>query len=176
MLKWIIKFLDRISAVIGALFFMQFPLFIAQYIQQLNGRESELHRQVISMTQAASLSGKSLDQYIYKFLQSTDSDFVLQGGIIQSMITRWQSTLDALLSLRDSTVFSRPWIFLTHLDGEVFQSTFQNYTFGMPFSIEGGTYAFFGIVAGYLLFSGLILIFHFCSRVVLSIRKKYKTS
>lgn len=176
MLKWIVKFLDRISAVIGALLFMQFPLFVAQYIQQLNGRESELHRQVGNMTQAASLSGKSLDQYIYKFLQSTDSDFVLQGGIMQAMVTRWQDTLDALLSLRNSSVFFRPWNFLIHLDGEVFHSTFQNYTFGMPFNVEGGIYAFLGIVAGYLLFSGLSFIFRSCSRVVLATRKKNKAS
>ena len=124
-------------------------------MQQLSGREAELHRQVNSMSYAAGISGKTLEQYIHKFIQNADPDFVMQGGIMQALVTRWHSTTDAMLALKNSSVVGRPWAFLSHLDAEVFQSTFQQYTFGIPFNAEGCLYALIGVFMGYLICSGL---------------------
>lgn len=155
MLKCVGALFDRACAVIGAVVFAQLPLFISQYQHQLTGREAELRLQVDAMRQAAGLSGKTLVQFIKKFTSNSDADFILQGELMQSMVDRWHSLNEALSSLQGSTVIGRPFNFLMHLNAEAFSSTFKNYTFGLPLTIEGGIYALFGMVVGYLFFSGI---------------------
>ena len=112
MLNWVGGLFDRICAVIGAVLCGQAPLFMQQYAQQLVGREAELHAQVDAMRKAASLSGKTLQQFIAKFITNSDSDIVHQGQLMQKLVDRWQSFTDALSALQNSTVFERPFVFL----------------------------------------------------------------
>lgn len=160
MLKWLGAIFDRVCAVICALICVQFPLFVTQYTQQLTGRESELHLQVNEMRRAANFSNKTLEEFVKKFLNSLDADFVLQGEIMQSMLNRWKTIVDGLSALQNSSIPGRPFVFFTHLDGETFRSTFQHYTFGLPITWEGGFYAIIGIVIGYFLCSSVRNIFN----------------
>lgn len=152
-MKWLGALLDRICAALGALIFIQIPLFMQQYMQQLLGREAELKLQIESMRQSAVLSGKTLEQYIQKFVASSDPDFMRQGELMHSMMDRWHSYSEALSAYQGSSVVGRPFAFLMHLNGDVFKSTLDHYTFGLPLTIEAGVYALLGVVMGYLAFS-----------------------
>ena len=153
LLKWIAGLMDRAFAVLGAVIFAQAPLFMQQYTQQLIGREAELKLQVEGMRNAAAISGKTLESFIKKFIDSGDTDFALQGEAMQAMIARWHHLSDALSAMQHSNLWSRPFAFIYHLNGDAFSSTLSNFHAGLPITIEGAVYALVGIGAGYLVFS-----------------------
>lgn len=155
MLKLLAKLIDRIFVVIGALVFVQAPLFIQQYQHQLIGHVDEIRLQVNSMRAAASQSGKTLEQYIDKFQSSHDADFYLQGRIMSAMVERMQYLSDSLGALNQSTVWSRPFVFLRHYDSAIVKSTWQSYDLGIPLTIEGLGYALAGISVGLFAFACL---------------------
>lgn len=165
MLKWFGALLDRIYAVIGAVVFAQIPLFIQQYSQQLVGREAELRFQVMAMRQSAALSGKTLEELIAKFLVNPDIDVVRQGELMKAIVSRWEGLSSSLFSLQNSNVFDRPFVFILHMNGDAFRSTFENFSFGLPLTVEGGIYAFIGLLAGFGLFAALRKLVRVCSRV-----------
>jgi len=155
MFKWLGGLIDRFFAVIGAIFFAQVPLFMQQYSQQLIGRTAELRFQVDAMRQIANTSGKTLGQLMQKFLENSDADVALQGEIMLTMVNRWHHLSEALAAMQESSIWTRPFVFLTHLDNDVFFSTFEQFKIGLPLTPEGGVYALVGIVLGYSIFSVL---------------------
>ncbi len=156
MLKWVGAMLDRVFAVVFAIVFAQMPLFIQQYSQQLVGRVAELQLQVESMKQSATLSGKSLEQLITRFLSHTDPDIARQGELMSASLERWNSLLHALDTLQNSNALQKPFAFLLHLNFNTFKSTWHHYSMGLPLTLEGGVYAFIGIIVGYGFFACLM--------------------
>lgn len=152
MWNWIVTMLDRIFAVAGAILFSQAPTFIQQYGQQLAGHVQELKLQLDLMSQIASKSGKSLDQYIHKFLQYSDSDISSQGQLMRDMTVRYQTLSEASVALNNASVFAKPLVFLSHFYSDIASSTFAFFTPGFIFNLEGITYAFGGILFGYAVF------------------------
>lgn len=152
MSNWIVKLLDRIFAVLGALLFSQIPLFIIYYIQQLQGHVSELQVQVDAIRRLASQNGKSLEHYIQKFLSSSDLDFHGQGLLMQKMVERLEAFSKALFSLQQASIWERPVIFVKNLDWSIFQATLDHYEVGLPITLEGAFYALLGIFIGFLIF------------------------
>lgn len=159
MIGWLGGLLDRVCAATCGLVFAQMPLFMQQYTQQLLGREAELRLQVNAMQQAAQLSGRSLQAYIQKFIQNSDIDFSRQGEIMQAMYHRWQSISEGLSAMQHSSAWERPFVFMVHFNDETFQGTLQHFSFGLPFTLEGGAYALCGLITGYLLCSGFRSLF-----------------
>lgn len=162
MFKLINGLLDRMCAAAGAILFLQAPLFIRQYMQQLSGHTEELRIQVQAMQKAATHSGKTLAQYIQKFIESGDVDYAHQGEIMLSLVERWHNFSETLAALQNSSVFSRPFLFLSNLNWDIFKSTWHNFAFGLPFNLEGIVYAAAGIIFGltvYYLMRSLCLAF-----------------
>lgn len=155
MLKWLGGLMDRVFAVAGAVIFAQLPLFMQQYTQQLVGRESELRMQVDAMRHAASITGKTLEQIIGKFLASSDVDFVNQGEVMLSLVGRWHSLSESLTAMQRSSVWERPFAFIAHMNLDTFKSTVSHFTMGIPINAEGGIYALIGIAVGYLVFAAV---------------------
>lgn len=158
-MKWLAGLLDRAFVVVGAIIFAQLPLFMQEYSQQLVGRTAEMHLQVNAMRQAAGLSGKTLEQLIQKFLGNVDSDVVRQGEVMQALVGRWHHLSEALSAMQESTLWSRPFVFLFHLNTDVFSSTLHQFHLGLPLNLEGGIYALFGMGCGYVIFMAFRLIF-----------------
>lgn len=168
-MRWISGLIDRILAVIGALAFSQIPLFMLQYHQRLSGHVSELKLQVEIMRQAALQTGKTLDQYTQKFLESSDPDFMHQGDIIHAMISRWQNLSDSMIALHNATPLSRPFVFLSHINLDVVDDTFKSFQMGIPLTIEGLIYALIGLCFGFLTY-------YLISRLFLSIALFFRGS
>jgi Protein of unknown function (DUF2937) len=159
MFRWVGGILDRIFVVVGALLFSQAPLFMHQYRQQLAGHVAELQLQVEVMRNAALLSGKTLEQFVSKFLQSSDTDFSRQGQIMQGMVQRWHELSEGLHSLDNSSIWARPIAFFSHFNIQVAKSTLNSFTIGIPITMEGLIYAILGIFFGYALFHLIAKIF-----------------
>ncbi|MBA3816554.1 MAG: DUF2937 family protein [Parachlamydiaceae bacterium] len=155
MFKWVTGLIDRIFAAAGGVLFSQVPLYMKQYAQQLNGHVAELRYQVDAMRQAATNSGKTLEQFIQKFVDNPDVDFVRQGDIMSAMVNRWHDITNALTALQESSVITRPFVFMRHVNGDIIKSTWSQYVFGLPFTLEGLVYAVVGIICGFLIFYGI---------------------
>jgi hypothetical protein len=141
--------IDRIFSAAGALFFAQFPQVYLQYQHELNGHLAELKYQVSMIEHAASLSNKTLGEWVAKFQQSPDPDFSLQGQILGSMVERMHTFQDAMVALQNSSPFLKPVYFARYADSQVLKDTVDHFQFGISFSAESLGYAFFGLLAGY---------------------------
>lgn len=155
MFKTVGKILDHLFVVAGALFFIQIPLFMQQYRLQLVGRVAELRLLVEEMQSRAGDSGRTLQELILKFSSSSDSDFSLQGSVMQAIVERWKSLSEALNALEHASVFSRPFQFIAHFHYDVARSTWESFELGIPLTFEGLVYALVGMWIGYLCFVAL---------------------
>lgn len=162
MLKFLQNFLDRICVVIGALFFVQFPLFMQQYRHQLIGHVAELQFQLQKMRTVATASGKTLEQFIQKFMTSGDQDFSGQGIVMSEMIERWTDLSNSLFAMDNASIWTRPFVFVSHMNYDIAQSTLHSFEPGLPLSYEGAVYALCGICIGYLMF---VLIAKLCKSI-----------
>ena len=159
--------IDRVIALSGALLFSQAPMFIHQYTQNLSGHVAELNIQIQSLRNVASSTGKSLPEYVAKFTESSDIDFQAQGKWINALTDRFHSINDSLGALQDSSLLTRPLLFIRHCYLDVVEQTYHDFTPGIPFSIEGAAYAFVGMV----LFSSLFWMLKLCIRRIYGYRR-----
>lgn len=155
MFKWIVRWIDRIFAVIGALVLAQAPLFIQQYTQQLSGHIAELSWQINRISSAAQGSGKTVQQYIEKFATNSDVDIAQQGAMMQALISRYELFQNGFTSLNAASPLTKPFVFIHYLDYDIAKSTYHIFKPGIPMTLEGFTYAFVGLVLGYGFFYGL---------------------
>ena len=144
--------LDRLCIVAGAFFGSQIPQFMQQYSQRLAGHVSELQKLIDQLRQAASLSHKTLDQYILKFLSSADPDFAHQGQFMQGIVHRWEELNQALVHLSQSSAWQRPLIFFKDLQLDIAQSTLAAFQPGINLNLEGMCYAGLGVFLGWLFY------------------------
>lgn len=157
---------DRGSAAAGALLFSQIPLFIAHYVQRLGGHVDELARVVGKYRSAALENGKGLEEYIAKFVNSSDIDFVSAGKNMKLNIDRLADLKGALEQLTSSGPFKKLLYFIRDIDLEIARAAAKNFSFGISFTMEGLIYAVCGLVAGSLVYIGIKKLFAMiCNRI-----------
>ena len=152
MFNVIVGLVDRLFACAGALILSQMPLFMQNYQQQLAGRTAEVSRQVALMSQAAGQAGKSVPEYIQKFLTSQDADFSRQGAIMQALIERSKVLNEAFVSLEQADLWSKPFVFIAHVQKDIVYATWDSFVYGLPMNAEGFAYAACGLCLGFFLF------------------------
>lgn len=150
MLKFLLSILDRLFVIAVTLLFTQVPAFIQQYRHQLVGHIDELKWYVRAMRQIAMESDKTLEQFIQKFLESADRDFVRQGELMQAMVERLKLFSESLFALDHASFATRPWVFLSHLDADLAQATWGSFEFGFSFTYETIFFALIGFCVAYL--------------------------
>lgn len=151
-LRFINGLLDRLFLVIGAFLGSQIPQFMQQYTQRLAGHVEELHYLIDQLNRTASSSHKTLDQYIYKFLSNSDPDFKGQGLFMQTVVERWNHLTEALRSITESSVWTRPYAILAHWDHEIIKGTFHSFEPGLSLTLEGLYYGGLGMLMGFLFY------------------------
>lgn len=143
--------IDRILCVLGAVLFSQIPEFMQQYLQRLGGHLDEARRQLAIFRDTAVKAGATLDQFIHQTGASPDPGVARLGGVMADAVERvgaLQSAHDALLH---SSLWTRPFVFLRHLDLEITRATGAIYKPAVPTTLEGLVYA----LAGMLVFLAL---------------------
>ncbi len=161
------KVLDRVCAVGGAFLFCQLPLLMHEYSMVLSGHLAESRRQINMLQHAASLTNKTLQEYIAKFLKQQDLDFVHQGQLMQSMQSRYDELSEAYTALTTSTVWTKPFVFIKNLDSDVFWDTMSNFTPGLTLTIESIVYAVIGASVG-------VLVYRFISNIFKGLKKPFR--
>jgi len=153
MWKWLDRVIDRFFAVAGALLFSQLPSFILQYRQYLAGARAELQAQLQQVEQVAHANGKTVGQLIEKFSQSSDVDVQGQGTVLHEMLHRLQYLSDLMEQLSSANWMIRPFVFIRHLQRDLFEGTLAHYQPTVNFTFEGLFWAFVGLFFGFLTYA-----------------------
>ncbi|MFI5337717.1 MAG: DUF2937 family protein, partial [Opitutales bacterium] len=143
--------IDRALCVAGAVLFSQAPEFFQQYLQRLGGHLDEARRQLAQFRQSAADAGLSLDQLIARTAASTDQAVAPLAHAMREAVARADTLQAAHDSLRDASVWSRPFVFLGHLDPGIARATWAVFRPAVPTTLEGLAYA----LAGMLVFLAL---------------------
>lgn len=159
MFSFIGNLIDRLCVVAGAFIGSQIPQFMHQYTQRLAGHEEALQKLITQLRQIASLSHKTLEQYIQKFFDSGDPDFIQQGDFMQGILHRSQELHIALTHLTQSSPWLRPYYFLKDLQPDIAHSTFASFQPGLSLTLEGLFYGGVGMIVGWLFFQIVSKIF-----------------
>lgn len=150
--SWLIKIADRWCSLACAVVLLQMPLFMSQYAERLGGHVEELHYQMDAVQKFASKSGYSLKGYIQQFFEDKSPVVSSQGEYLMQLQQRTQRLEKDAWRLQKATALSRPFVFLTTLDGQIAKNTFASFQPGVSFSIESALYALVGLVLGNCLF------------------------
>lgn len=146
--------LDRILCVAGAVAFSQAPEFMQQYLQRLGGHLDEARRQLNQFKSAAVQSGLSLDQLIAQTNANANPAVAKLGGVMTGAITRVDELAAAQAAIAQAPPWSRPFVFLHHLDTEIARGTWDAFKPAVPTTLEGLAYAAIGMIV-------LLAIYHF---------------
>jgi Protein of unknown function (DUF2937) len=141
------RLLDRVLCVVGAVVFSQAPEFMQQYLQRLEGHLDEARLVLSRFKDAATQSGMSLDQLVSGAVQNPDPAMGKLGGVIRESMTRVDALTAADAALRGASVWTRPFVFLAHVDRGIARATLSIYRPAVPTTAEGFLYAGIGIVA-----------------------------
>lgn len=151
--------MSRVLVILCILSFSQLPVFVDQYRIRLQGHLAESQRQVEAFQTAATTGGKSLDQYIAKFLEQADADFKHQGTLMQGAMERNQFLQNACNALQDANPFLRPVVFIRYLDNQILAEAWRSFTPGLSLSVHVAVWALVGCAFGWCLVLALRGIF-----------------
>jgi hypothetical protein len=148
--------LDRILCVAGAVAFSQAPEFMQQYFQRLGGHLDEATRQLRQFEQVATQAGESVSAFAMRAQASADTVMARMGDIVAATIVRVDDLSAAVAALRHASPWSRPVVFLEHLDLEIARATWRAFKPAVPTTFEGGLYAAAGMIVFLALYHGAI--------------------
>ncbi|MDB6080905.1 MAG: hypothetical protein JWO53_177 [Chlamydiia bacterium] len=137
---------DRIFTILTVLLFCQFPLFIQQYEIRLSGHVLESAKLIQELEKNASSTHKTLPQYIQKFLNNTDPDFQNEGKLLQRILIRYQTLRLSLEALQQATLFTKPFVFIRHLQIDIFTESIASFTPGLSITLESCIYGLVGLL------------------------------
>jgi hypothetical protein len=140
--------------VIGAVIFAQAPEFMQQYLQRLGGHLDEARRHLQQFKQAAAQSGLTLDKLIANTTANADPAVAKLGGVMADSITRVDTLEAAQTAILHASLWSRPFVFLRHLDATIARATWSIFQPAVPTTAEGLVYALSGMIV-------LMSLYHF---------------
>jgi hypothetical protein len=146
-LRAVSQLVDRVLCVVGAVLFSQLPEFFQQYIQRLGGHLAEAQRQLEQFRKVAERSGVTLDQFASDVAAQRDPSMARLGQVIAEAHARVDTLAAAEAALRDASGWSRPFVFLGHLDPRIARGTWEAFRPAVPATAEGLAYAAVGMVA-----------------------------
>jgi hypothetical protein len=143
--------LDRALCVLGAVIFSQAPEFMQQYLQRLGGHLDEARRQLRQFRNAAEQSGLTLDRFIAQTSGNSDVAVAKLGGVMSDAVNRVDTLASAQSALQNASLWTRPFVFLRHVDSSIAHATWAIFKPAVPTTVEGLVYA----LCGMLVFIGI---------------------
>lgn len=138
--------LDRILCVAGTVIFSQVPEFMQQYLQRLGGHLDEARRQLQQFQNAATQSGLTLEQLIGQTTTNADAAVAKLGGVMTEAVTRVQTLETAQAAIHDASLWSRPFVFVQHVDSSIARATWTIFKPAVPTTVEGLVYSLAGML------------------------------
>ena len=156
--------LDRILCAAGAILFSQLPEFIQQYLQRLGGHLDEARRNLEQFRATAAHSGLTLDRFIAQAAANPDPAVAKLAGVMTDAVTRVDDLAAAQAAITHASLWSRPYVFVRHLDPAIAHATWGIFKPAVPTTVEGLVYALAGMLV-------LLAIYHLgikftCKRIL----------
>ena len=139
------RLLDRALCVAGAVAFSQFPEFMQQYLQRLEGHLDEARLALDRFKDAATQSGMSLEQLVSGAAANPDKAMGKLGEVVRASMSRVDELAASDAALRGASAWTRPFVFLAHADWGIARATLSIYRPAIPTTAEGLAYACAGI-------------------------------
>jgi Protein of unknown function (DUF2937) len=146
--------IDRLLCVVGAVLFSQIPEFIQQYLQRLGGHLDEARRQLGHFQEIATNAGLTLDGLMARSQGSPEPTVIQLGRLIRDTASRVDALAAAEAGIRSASLFSRPLVFLRHLDLSITRATWAVFKPAVPTTVEGLVYAGLGVLLMLALYYG----------------------
>jgi hypothetical protein len=159
--------IDRVLCVVGAITFSQAPEFMQQYLQRLGGHLDEARRQLAHFQQVAAQAGLTLERLIAQTAANPEPTVARLGGVMRETAVRVDTLAAAQDALQHATLWTRPFVFLRHLDTGIAHGTWAAYQPAVPTTAEGAIYALAGMLA-------LLALYHFGLKLPLTRRLQPK--
>ncbi len=138
--------LDRALCVAGTLLFSQIPEFMQQYLQRLGGHLDEARRHLQQFHHTAAQSGLTLDRFITQTAATADPAVAKLGGVMTDAIARVDTLETAQTAIQHASLWTRPFVFLRHLDPAIARATGEIFKPAVPTTPEGLVYAIAGML------------------------------
>lgn len=138
--------LDRALCVLGTVLFSQIPEFMQQYLQRLGGHLDEARRQLRHFQLAAEQSGLTLDRLIGQTSANADPAVAKLGGVMTEAMHRVDALAAAQAAMQQASLWSRPFVFLQHVDPPIARATWAIFKPAVPTTAEGLVYALGGML------------------------------
>ena len=154
--------IDRLLCVLGAVLFSQGPEFMQQYLQRLGGHLQEAQRQLALFREAATRSGRTLEEFITQTRANPDAGVVQLSHVMSDAVDRTASLQAAHDAIAHSALWARPFVFIRHADPSIAHATWTAYLPAVPTTVEGLIYALMGMLF-------CLLVYHFGIKLVLGL-------
>jgi len=136
---------DRVIITISILLFLQMPLFFVHYEAHLEGHVRELARVMGSLEQH---SERPFLEQLKKLIGSKDQDVQGLGQVVLDLTTRYEKLSYSLLQLETAGTFSKPFLFLWHLDSDICNEAVRSFSPGFTMTRESLAWGAFGLLFG----------------------------
>ena len=117
-----------------------------QYLQRLEGHLDEARLQLDHFKEAATQSGMTLDQLVAGAAQNPNPSIGRLGGVVRALVARVDDLAAADAALRHASAWTRPFVFVAHLDPGIAKATWAIFRPAVPTTAEGLLYAGAGVV------------------------------
>ncbi len=145
---------ERIFVFFMALFISQAPQYMNLYLNVLSGAKAAYEKSVKEIAEKANELGMTTQEFITDLVKSQSQAAKKSGELHQSQITHLKNAKKAFDAIKNAGAFSRPFVFLKHVDWSLAKSVqFQP---AFPFTLEALIYVVVGIILGMILFRGLL--------------------
>lgn len=135
----------------------QAPEFMQQYLQRLGGHLDEARRHAAEFQRVAAQSGLTIEQLMAKTSANADAAVARLGGVMRAAVERADALAGAEAALRDASLWTRPFVFVRHLDTEIARATWTVFRPAVPTTTEGLVYALVGVAVALLLVNLLVV-------------------
>jgi Protein of unknown function (DUF2937) len=145
---------ERIFVFFMALFISQAPQYMNLYLNVLSGAKAAYEKSVKEISEKAGELGMTTQEFISDLITSQSQAAKKSGELHQSQITHLENAKKAFDAIKNASAFSRPFVFLKHVDWSLAKSVqFQP---AFPFTLEALIYVVVGIILGMVLFRALM--------------------
>lgn len=143
------EILDRIICIVIVLLFMQFPMYINQYVDVLSGAQMESRLTYTDLESRALNNGLKVDEFIDRLKANEDLIVRESGEVSENVVNRYEKYTNALEALTHSSVWVRPFQLIGHYDSSI--NAAMQFEPGLPFNLEGFIYAAVGLIISLLI-------------------------
>jgi|GEM_PF-3071364 len=129
MKKWFLRSIVALILFIS----LQGPELIAQYMDHLTGHVEELRYQVGKLKELTGKEDAELKPLLAHWVEKIEPKE--PALFISALYQRFEKLTQDLLAFREAKFWSKPFVFMSHFDGDILKETLDNYRWGFSFTM-----------------------------------------